>query len=79
MLDDLQWADKGSLELMEAILTPTLGIGTGMLVAGTVRGNEVTVHHPLSNCLRRLEVRGIHIITIVVNPLSLTAISQLIA
>lgn len=42
-LDDLQWVDPGSLELLQLMLT-----GTQFLcVIGSYRENEMTAHHPL--------------------------------
>ena len=52
VLDDLQWADRSSLLLLEFI-GPELG-GTGLLLVGAYRDVEVSRRHPLSQTLGAL-------------------------
>jgi histidine kinase len=52
-LDDLQWANKESIDLLAAVLTD-VSI-EGFMVVGACRGNEVAIHDGLSIMLRRLE------------------------
>ncbi|WLE99324.1 MAG: diguanylate cyclase [Candidatus Electrothrix communis] len=67
-LDDLQWADEGSLRLLEHISTH---IGSSnLLILGTYRSNEVNESHPLSKIQRTAKIRGNAITDIQVNPLS---------
>ncbi|KAJ3022892.1 hypothetical protein HKX48_004935 [Thoreauomyces humboldtii] len=54
VLDDVQWADSGSLELMEAIITDVDGSLTGILLVLGYRNNEVEDEHPLALALSRL-------------------------
>jgi predicted ATPase len=54
VLDDLQWAEPASIDLVRALyhMDPPIA---GFLVVGTVRGNEVSFDQPLSMALRALE------------------------
>jgi predicted ATPase/anti-anti-sigma regulatory factor len=52
-LDDLQWADLASLELLEAIFKA--GVNEHLLVIGAYRSNEVAASHPLTLTLRAIE------------------------
>lgn len=52
-IDDLQWVDSGSLELIEAILSD-VELSHLMLI-GAYRSNEVDEHHPLSLLLYSLD------------------------
>ncbi|MCC6753287.1 MAG: AAA family ATPase [Saprospiraceae bacterium] len=51
-LDDLQWADSGSLALLQAIASSSL---SHILVIGAYRDNEVDAAHPLSTAMAHLE------------------------
>ncbi len=76
VLDDLQWADAGSLSLLEDILgakTPAL------LVVGTYRSDEVSADHPLSELLGRLAQAPLPPLEIQVDPLSTEAAAELLA
>jgi predicted ATPase/transcriptional regulator with GAF, ATPase, and Fis domain len=52
-LDDLQWVDAATLELLHLILTDA--DARALLVIGAYRDNEVTDTHPLSAAVRRLQ------------------------
>ncbi len=52
LLDDLQWADNASLELVQALVTDKR-IRHFMFI-GTYRADEVSDHHPLSQKLSRI-------------------------
>lgn len=55
VLDDLQWADVASLDLLEAILNDSdssKGTSGGLLLVGIYRSNEVDETHLLSLTLR---------------------------
>ncbi len=52
-LDDLQWADVASLNLIE--LTMNDIDVKGLMIIGAYRNNEVDVAHPLTDTLRRIE------------------------
>jgi len=51
-LDDLQWADSGSLEFLEAMVSSKL---KNVLIIGAYRDNEVDDAHPLSMTLQNIE------------------------
>jgi predicted ATPase/transcriptional regulator with GAF, ATPase, and Fis domain len=51
-LDDLQWADAATLDLLHPILTDA--DPRSLLVIGAYRDNEVTADHPLSAAIDRL-------------------------
>ncbi|CAJ1963207.1 unnamed protein product [Cylindrotheca closterium] len=78
VMDDLQWADSGSLELLEAIVCDKEN--HGLVVVGICRSNEVFYTHDLAVMLRRLEdEKHIPIQTIDVKGLSIRAANSLIA
>ena len=76
-LDDLQWADSGSLNLIKVLM----GNGeTGyLLLLGAYRDNEVFPAHPLMLSLAEMEQNQAVISTIVLQPLALHHINQLVA
>lgn len=55
-LDDLQWADNASLELLETLLTDSQI--RHMLLIGAYRDNEVDASHPLELLLGKLRAGG---------------------
>jgi histidine kinase len=62
-IDDLQWADNASLELLKLLLS---GKDThNLLIVGALRDNEVDEYHPLNKVLEDIRtsipVRSIHI------------------
>ncbi|WP_239470439.1 trifunctional serine/threonine-protein kinase/ATP-binding protein/sensor histidine kinase [Archangium violaceum] len=76
-LDDLQWADLASLELLRHLLihpeTPPL------LLIGAFRDNEVSASHPLALALAELRVAGVRMTDLQLEPLSREHIQQLVA
>ncbi|WP_236169164.1 trifunctional serine/threonine-protein kinase/ATP-binding protein/sensor histidine kinase [Pseudomonas atacamensis] len=76
-LDDLQWLDAATLDLLEDLLsraeTPHL------LLVGAYRDNEVDGDHPLSRTLKTLHHAGVHIDEIRLAPLAGAHIEQLIS
>ena len=76
-LDDLQWADAASLQLMKLIV----GNGTTgyLLMLGAYRDNEVFPAHPLIQTLNDMGRSGSTISTIVLKPLTPKDLSQLVA
>ncbi|GAA4416133.1 AAA family ATPase [Nibrella viscosa] len=79
-IDDLQWADSGSLELLYTLLTePEL---RHVLLIGAYRDNEVTPitpSHPLMLMLERLSGIRKAVITLTLNELNKEEVNQLIA
>ena len=75
-LDDLQWADQASLQLIEFIMNdPSAGF---LLLIGAYRDNEVEEGHPLMIILESMQKTGTKVNRIMLYPLSINHISQLI-
>jgi PAS domain S-box-containing protein len=76
-LDDLQWADSGSLKLIELMITKNI---TGyLLVIGAYRDNEVSPHHLTMIALDRWQSQGAIINNIILQPLEIDGIIQMLA
>ncbi|HVK67058.1 MAG TPA: AAA family ATPase [Polyangium sp.] len=56
-LDDLQWADPGTLKLLWILLADR--DGPGLLILGAYRDNEVDAAHPLTTTLAALRDDGV--------------------
>ena len=81
LIDDLQWADKGTLVLLHSLLSEreTDRI-KGLLLVGTCRHNEVTVEDDVATLLRTLEdEESVSICEIEVSNLSRPACGELFA
>ena len=74
-LDDLQWADPASLQLLK-VLMKDQGY---LLMLGAYRDNEVSVAHPLVLTLQELEQSQATANTITLGPLTTQHLNQLIA
>ncbi|MCX6350907.1 MAG: AAA family ATPase [Bacteroidetes bacterium] len=76
-LDDLQWADSGSLKLIKNLI---LDSATEYLyLIGAYRDNEVDSTHPLTAIIEDIAKAGKEVNTITVKPLSEENINQLIS
>lgn len=75
-LDDLQWVDSASLQLLEMILT-TLKT-KGLFLIGAYRNNEVSPLHPLITATQRIGRSGGDVIEIEVPPLPIESVNELI-
>jgi PAS domain S-box-containing protein len=76
-LDDLQWLDAATLELIEQLIAdPEL---RHVLLVGAYRDNEVDSGHPLPATLQRIRAAGTRIHDIVLSPLELAALNALTA
>ncbi len=76
-LDDLQWLDAATLDLIESLLTdPDL---RHVLLIGAYRDNEVDASHPLSRKLQAIRSAGGRIEDITLAPLGTADIQQMIA
>jgi len=76
-LDDLQWADAASLDLLHPLLTSAEV--RHLLIIGAYRDAEVDDGHPLSRAVRSLESSFVRIDRIVLTPLPLAQQRQLVA
>lgn len=76
-LDDLQWADAGSLWLLEGLME---GEELGpLLLVGSYRDNEVSGSHPLLMTLKSLQASAVTVNTIQLFPLSFASLTRLVA
>ncbi|MEO0806106.1 MAG: AAA family ATPase, partial [Cyanobacteria bacterium J06643_4] len=92
-LDDLQWADAASLNLLKLLMNRTesnpesgseSGAGSGadsgaLLALGAYRDNEVFPAHPLTLTLDEVRAQGSTLNTLTLEPLSETDLTQLVA
>ncbi|MEG4999513.1 trifunctional serine/threonine-protein kinase/ATP-binding protein/sensor histidine kinase [Microcoleus sp. B4-D4] len=76
-LDDLQWADSASLQLMQLLMSES---ESGyLLVIGAYRDNEVSPAHPLMLTLDAVVKAGATVNTITLEPLSSESLNHLVA
>jgi PAS domain S-box-containing protein len=76
-LDDLQWLDKATLDLLQHLITePEVG---PLLLVGAYRDNEVSPSHPLMRTLDAMHNAGASMQEIVLAPLAVDDVSQLVA
>ncbi|MEG3988358.1 AAA family ATPase [Microcoleus sp. S28C3] len=74
-LDDLQWADSASLNLMQILMADT----SHLFIIGAYRDNEVNPGHPLMLTLGEMQKTLFTINTITLTPLSQLQVNQLVA
>jgi predicted ATPase len=76
-LDDLQWLDSATLDLMEHLVThPEV---RHLLLVGGYRHNEVVPTHPLLRTLEAIRKAGVKVHEIALAPLALDDIGRLVA
>ncbi len=76
-LDDLQWMDAATLELLEhLIIDPNVRC---LMLVGAYRANEVGASHPLLRTLEAIRKAGARVEEIVLPPLGLDDIGMLVA
>jgi predicted ATPase/signal transduction histidine kinase len=76
-LDDLQWLDSATLDLLEHLVThPEV---RHVLLIGAYRDNEVGLSHPLTRTIEALRETGASVREIVLSPLGLDDIARLLA
>ena len=76
-LDDLQWADLESLDLLVSLMSAP--DTRHLLLVGAFRDNEVEEGHPLRRSTEAFRQSGVRVDEIVLPPLSLDQIAALIA
>jgi PAS domain S-box-containing protein len=76
-LDDLQWLDAATLNLIEDLLTQ--GDVQHLLLIGAYRDNEVDAVHPLRRRLAAIRAAGVPVQEITVSPLAPDDLGQLVA
>ena len=76
-LDDLQWLDTATLELLERLVTdPDV---RHVLLIGAYRDNEVSSSHPLMRTVAGIRDAGARVREIVLAPLGLDDVEQIVA
>ncbi len=76
-LDDLQWLDAATLELLEHLITdPNV---RHLMLVGAYRDNEVSSSHPLTRALAAIREAGARMQEIVLAPLGLGDVGRLVA
>ena len=82
LLDDWQWIDPSSLQLINSLFsssTTNESRISGLMVVGTCRTDEVSIHDPLSKVLRTLEqTHNVRITDVQVHNLTVRQVQQLI-
>src|SRR5712672_2746016 len=76
-LDDLQWLDAATLDLLEHLVTHSEV--RHLLLVGAYRDNEVSPSHPLLRTLEAIRKAGARVQEIVLAPLGLDHVGQLVA
>jgi PAS domain S-box-containing protein len=76
-LDDLQWLDAATLDLLEHLVTHSEV--RHLLLVGAYRDNEVGPSHPLLRTLEAIRKAGARVEEIVLAPLGLDDVGQLVA
>ncbi|MBW4613860.1 MAG: AAA family ATPase [Desmonostoc vinosum HA7617-LM4] len=76
-LDDLQWADKASLELIQLLMTAVNN--KYLFFIGAYRDNEVNEVHPLIQSLEAIAKAKVTINRIFLPPLALNQVTELIS
>lgn len=76
-LDDLQWADAASLQLIEFFITGPAS--DNLLLIGAYRENEVGPAHPLMETIEAIRKSSTPVCSIHMNPLGLRDITALVA
>jgi predicted ATPase len=75
-LDDLQWLDAATLELLEQLITdPDV---RNLMLVGAYRDNEVSSSHSLMRMLAEIRKAGARVREIVLAPLGLEDVAQLV-
>jgi len=76
-LDDLQWADEASLQLIKQILTAQ--DNKYLFFIGAYRDFDLSISHPTIRTLEEIRKSGVTANSIALGPLNLTAVACLIA
>jgi predicted ATPase len=74
-LDDLQWAEPASVDLLSALIRANI---PGLVIVGACRGNEISSQHYFSCVLRELEADSVAITEIQLGNLEVDAVHEII-
>ncbi len=75
-LDDLQWADSASLNLLKILISDQ--DNQYLLILGAYRDNEVDTTHPLIMTVDDLKKKGVEIRTLILKPLKKSHLDHLL-
>lgn len=75
-IDDLQWADGASLNLIKLLMS---GASMGLFLIAAYRDNEVSSAHPFMLTIEEIAKTGAKIERVSLLPLQLTTVTQIIA
>jgi predicted ATPase/two-component sensor histidine kinase/tRNA A-37 threonylcarbamoyl transferase component Bud32 len=75
-LDDLQWVDRASLQVIQVLMTTDVPF---LFLIGAYRDNEVNTTHPLMQSIEEMQKAGTPIDTIALSPLQKPDLQQLLA
>ena len=80
VLDDLQWADNASLDLLESLLSDTEN-KSSLIVVAPYRSDEVSADHPLHDTIQRIESsdQPVALHKVCVDDLEVADLAQMIA
>lgn len=79
-LDDIQWANTKSLELLRALAKADRGIGdSNLMIICTFRDDEVSEQADLSFSIREMDTQGVILTSIPVTSISANAVNEMIA
>ncbi|MGN8646137.1 AAA family ATPase [Gracilibacillus sp. HCP3S3_G5_1] len=73
-IDDLQWSDSATIDLLRHLLTNP--DRRNLLIIGAYRDNEVSVGHPFEVFINQINQTEVHVSTIPVHPLAKAHIEQ---
>ena len=76
-LDDLQWADSASIEVLHLLVTG--GEGGSLFLIGAFRDNEVDASHPLTAAIDDMRKAGAVMTNLKLQPLSVEHVQRLVA
>jgi predicted ATPase/GAF domain-containing protein len=77
VLDDLQWADAASLQLLRMLMGKS-GV-RDLLLLGAYRDNEIDPAHPLLPAVEAIEAEGTRVQTLTLQPLAERHVTQLLS
>lgn len=76
-LDDLQWVDDGSLEVLEGLAGKLKN--SSILLILSYRDNEVTLTHPLSQLISKIKSQGTAFSEVSLRPFSITETTKVVS
>jgi predicted ATPase/signal transduction histidine kinase/tRNA A-37 threonylcarbamoyl transferase component Bud32 len=76
-LDDLQWADRASLKLLQTLVTAQNS--HHLFLIGAYRDTEVDAAHPLQVTLNAMQQAGVSLGHFTLGPLDLTSVEQFVS